>query len=155
MGLGAPWHMGPSQIRHQTHASCIGKWILYHWAPREALVIRFKYSSVYMSIPNSLSPPLTFPPPHLCNHKLMLKVCKSVSVLLFNSLSFKTNKFYLFKVHNFVEFLICIHICDDEIWPQSHQTFPSQPIPLNISHTFAVFPSLCAQCKQLMIFLSN
>ena len=28
--------MGSSQIRGRTHVSCIGKWILYHWASREA-----------------------------------------------------------------------------------------------------------------------
>ena len=35
--LEAPWHAGSSWIRDQTHVSCIGRWILYHWATREAL----------------------------------------------------------------------------------------------------------------------
>ena len=36
MGLAAPWHVGSSRIRNQTHASCIGRQILYPWATREA-----------------------------------------------------------------------------------------------------------------------
>ena len=36
-GLVAPWHVGSSWIRDQTLVSCIGRWILYHWATREAL----------------------------------------------------------------------------------------------------------------------
>ena len=39
---------GSSQTRDQTHISCIGKWILYHWATREAKtwiqVISLEYS---------------------------------------------------------------------------------------------------------------
>ena len=30
---------GSSQLRDQTHVSCIGMWILYHWATMEALYI--------------------------------------------------------------------------------------------------------------------
>ena len=29
-------HVGSSWIRDRTHASCIGRWILYHWTTREA-----------------------------------------------------------------------------------------------------------------------
>ena len=29
-GLVAPWHVGSSQIRDQTHVSCIDRWIIYH-----------------------------------------------------------------------------------------------------------------------------
>ena len=36
MGLVAPQHVGSSRIRGQTHVSWIGRWILYHWATREA-----------------------------------------------------------------------------------------------------------------------
>ena len=39
MGLVAPQHVGSSRIRDQTHVSCIGRWIHYHWATREALKI--------------------------------------------------------------------------------------------------------------------
>ena len=35
MGSVAPWHVGSSQIRDQTHVSCIGRRILYHWAPEK------------------------------------------------------------------------------------------------------------------------
>ena len=36
--LVAPWHVGSSQIRtrDRTGVSCIGRWMLYHWATREA-----------------------------------------------------------------------------------------------------------------------
>ena len=40
-GLVAPWHGGSSQTRAQTHVSCIGRQILYHWATREALQTYF------------------------------------------------------------------------------------------------------------------
>ena len=40
-GLVALWHVGSSQIRDQTHVSCIGRWILYHGATREAPRIVF------------------------------------------------------------------------------------------------------------------
>ena len=40
-----PWHVGSSQIRDQSHVSCIGKWIIYHWATREAP----QFSSVQFS----------------------------------------------------------------------------------------------------------
>ena len=36
-GLVVPQHVGSSQTRDQTHVSCIGRQILYHWATREAL----------------------------------------------------------------------------------------------------------------------
>ena len=32
-----PFSRGSSQFRDQTHVSCIGRWILYHWANRRAL----------------------------------------------------------------------------------------------------------------------
>ena len=34
--LVGPWLVGSSQIRGWTHVPCIGRWILYHWATREA-----------------------------------------------------------------------------------------------------------------------
>ena len=37
MGLVAPPHVGSSRTRDQTCVSCFGRWILYHWATREAL----------------------------------------------------------------------------------------------------------------------
>ena len=36
MGLVALRHMGSSWARDGTHVSCIGRWIIYHWAIREA-----------------------------------------------------------------------------------------------------------------------
>ena len=36
MGSAAPRHVGSSGMRNQTHASCIGRQILYPWASREA-----------------------------------------------------------------------------------------------------------------------
>ena len=37
MGLVAPQHVGSSRAREWTCVSCIGRWLLYHWARREAL----------------------------------------------------------------------------------------------------------------------
>ena len=36
MNLVTPWHVGSSWIRDPTCVSSIGRWILYHWAIREA-----------------------------------------------------------------------------------------------------------------------
>jgi len=33
-GLAAPWHVGSSQTKGQTHVPCTGRQILYHWATR-------------------------------------------------------------------------------------------------------------------------
>ena len=39
---------GSSQIRDRTHISCIGRWILYHWATRETMfnlsLVKFSHS---------------------------------------------------------------------------------------------------------------
>ena len=34
--LVALWHVGSSRTRNRTRVSCIGRWILYHWATGEA-----------------------------------------------------------------------------------------------------------------------
>ena len=36
MGLVAPQHVPSSWTRDQSDVSCIGGWILYHWATKEA-----------------------------------------------------------------------------------------------------------------------
>ena len=42
-------YMGSSQTRGQTHVSCIGRWILHHWATREVLVLVLKrYIHMYV-----------------------------------------------------------------------------------------------------------
>jgi len=41
MVLVEPWHVGFSQTSDWTHVSCTGKWILYQWATREALLLFF------------------------------------------------------------------------------------------------------------------
>ena len=38
---------GSSWIRDQTHVSCIGRWILYHWATREALIWLLMFWAFY------------------------------------------------------------------------------------------------------------
>ena len=45
MGLVAPLHVGSSPIRDQTHISCIGRWMPYHWATREAQKSSFEHST--------------------------------------------------------------------------------------------------------------
>ena len=36
-GIVTPWHVGSFQTRDQTHVSCAGRQILYHWITREAV----------------------------------------------------------------------------------------------------------------------
>ena len=73
----------PSRLPHNTEPSSR----LYN---RSLLVIHFKYSSVFMSIPNSLSFPRH---PSPSNHKLILQVCESLCF-----------------VSSFVSFLFGFHI---------------------------------------------
>ena len=60
-GILASWP-GQGSNLHPLHWQCS----LNHWITRDVLVIYFKYSSVYTSIPNSLTAP---PPPLPGNHK--------------------------------------------------------------------------------------
>ena len=55
-GLSFPSPRGSSWLRGRTQVSCIGRWILYHWATRETLtmVSKFKFSHSVMS--DSLRP---------------------------------------------------------------------------------------------------
>ena len=50
MGLVVPWHVGSSWTRDWIRVSCIDRWILYHWATREAL-------KCVLKSPKSGSPP--------------------------------------------------------------------------------------------------
>ena len=60
-GLVALQHLKSSWTRDRTCVPKIGGWILIHGATREValLVTHFKYSSVYVSIPDSLTLPST------------------------------------------------------------------------------------------------
>ena len=42
-GLSCSLHVRPFQTRDQTHVSCIGRQILYHWVMREALKMCFMW----------------------------------------------------------------------------------------------------------------
>ena len=48
-GLGAPRHVGASQIRDRIHVSCTGRRILYHWASREALHFSTEFTCLSLS----------------------------------------------------------------------------------------------------------
>ena len=49
MRLATLWRVGSSQTTDPTCVSCIGKWILYHWAIREALKSHFLMDSCIAS----------------------------------------------------------------------------------------------------------
>ena len=55
-GLVAPGRVGSSWIRDQTRVSCIGRWILYHWAPGEALNFWSFNNCCQSDQPNSTGP---------------------------------------------------------------------------------------------------
>ena len=77
---------------------------------RPLLFILFKYSSMYMSIPNSQS--ILYPlPSHL--HKFGLSVCESVSVLFICIIFFKILYIseYIYSIYNLIIYiLISIYI---------------------------------------------
>ena len=54
LDLVALWHVGSSWTRNQTFVSCTGRWILNHWATREALD-SLPYNSVTYVIYRSCS----------------------------------------------------------------------------------------------------
>ena len=60
--LVAPWYVGSSWTRGQTCVSCIGRWILYHWAIKEALKIMllFFFPPSISSFPAVLLGPILF-----------------------------------------------------------------------------------------------
>ena len=66
---------GSSQPRHQTNVSCIGRWILYHWATREALITTnkslnfpgcFTSCSLIHTLPLRLESSPCFPAYYVC-----------------------------------------------------------------------------------------
>ena len=62
MGLVAPWHVGSSWIRDQTHFSCFGRQILHYWATREVHCFVLNCWSI-----NSISHALLFLGTWLCS----------------------------------------------------------------------------------------
>ena len=54
-GSVALWHAGSSQTRDRIRVSCVGRWILYHWATREALGILFFRFTNFAAPPGILS----------------------------------------------------------------------------------------------------
>ena len=52
MDLAARQHVGPSLSRDRTRVSCIARWILYHWATREAwsCIYWHQYHTVLITI---------------------------------------------------------------------------------------------------------
>ena len=67
LGLAALRHVGYSHTRNQTPVPCIGRWILHHWATREAQRCIFKPDSHLLRLSRSL---FLFPcsRPHCSSH---------------------------------------------------------------------------------------
>ena len=53
MGLVAPQHVGSSPTSDQTGVPGIARWILNHWATREALDVLFSYSGAMLFLVES------------------------------------------------------------------------------------------------------
>ena len=51
----APRHVGSSWIREPARVSCIGRWVLYHWATREALHWLFFFPLHWLLFTKALS----------------------------------------------------------------------------------------------------
>ena len=68
-GLVVPQHVESSQTRDQTCVPCIGRQILILCTTREIPVIYFKYSRVYMLVPNSLTISSLHPFPQFCIYR--------------------------------------------------------------------------------------
>ena len=68
-GTWALQHVGSSQTRNWTCVSCIGKWILYHWATSVAL--KSLNTSITSEMPSSLSQATEFTYTSLPAHPLV------------------------------------------------------------------------------------
>ena len=58
-GLSCPRHVGSSQIRDQTHVSCIGRQILNHWTTREVPNNEFLSLKVILRGSEKISDPVS------------------------------------------------------------------------------------------------
>ena len=54
--LFASRHVGSSRIRDWTCVSCIGRWILYHWATREAFIVVLICISLVANAEKAMAP---------------------------------------------------------------------------------------------------
>ena len=54
MGLVAVWHGEPSQTRDQSLISCMGRWTLSHWSPREAPCFPLSLAFMHVQISSIL-----------------------------------------------------------------------------------------------------
>ena len=89
-GLSFPSPRGSSWLRDWTQVSCIGRWILYHWATRETLTMisKFKFSHSVMS--DSLwthesqhaRPPCPSPTPEVYPNPNSRSLPKPISIVL-------------------------------------------------------------------------
>ena len=71
-GLAVLWHVASSWIKDQTCGSCIGGWILHHWATRKTLLIVFSPAG---SLSIKWAPELAW-----CCHSD--NICKILSIML-------------------------------------------------------------------------
>ena len=132
MGLVAPQHVGSSRTRVQTRVPCIGRWILTHFAPREA--------------------PLGFSLFEVFDYFLNFSSYNSVQIFYFFFL-FLLNFIFLYS-----RFLLVIHFIHISVYmsiPISHFiTPPPPPLPLSSLgvHTFVLY--ICVSISVLQtIFL--
>ena len=90
---------GSSQPRHQTHISCIGRWILHHemcW---------FSYLSLKNLFPQKFPCPDFYRKANLCPNIILL----SKSFLIICKIQFCKNYFFVIKLQNFITWLYCCY----------------------------------------------
>ena len=99
------------------------------------LVIHFKYSRVYMSIPNSLTIPFPHSPPPPTpnnNHKLVLEVCESLSVFWVHLYHFFLESTY--KGCHMIFLLLCLTYCTQYGTLQVYPILPQMAFFILFNH---------------------
>ena len=125
-GFAAPWHMGSSRTRDQTHVPCIGRQILHHRASREAPANKtlLKYNeakpeplaqpSCRRRLPpllQSLSRYHSFGRGHFSPFTMLLVGLSYVTFIMLKCIRSVPNllSFYHEMMLNFIKFYFCIY----------------------------------------------
>ena len=138
-GLADPCHVGSSWTRNQTHVPCLGRWILYHWATRDAplFLLLTCRSSLYILDTTSLS--------NLCFVNIL---SQSVACLLISFTVFLISRSFWFELFQVTNFLKCFMLSVSS--PRKKRTYSS----ISSNEVYCFCFHVCVLFQHELIFLS-